>query len=128
VKRTTSDQIVPNHTGLKHKVVGFAVPSWDKSSFQKTYKGWTATNRILLFEFAIRPPEAKLVLTLGPGDRNNREAIYDALANHNISDLTESKPSPEKRWVWIVFMTASEKLSPDSSLSEMSEDVIKFWQ
>ncbi|MBD1914389.1 MULTISPECIES: PD-(D/E)XK nuclease family protein [Cyanophyceae] len=128
VKHTTSEKIVLNHAWLKHKVVGFAVPNWDKYPFQKTCKGWSSTNRILLFEFALRPPEVKLVLTLGPGDHNNRQAIYDSLVDHKISGFVESQPSSENRWLCLISMIASEKLGPDSSLSEISEDIDKFWQ
>jgi hypothetical protein len=67
-------------------------------------------------------------LILGPGDQNNRQAVYDALVNHNISGFIESEPSPENRWLGLISMVTSEKLSPDASLSEISEDINKFWQ
>jgi len=67
-------------------------------------------------------------LILGPGDQNNRQAVYDALVNHNISGFIENELSPEKRWLGLISMVTSEKLSPDASLSEISEDINKFWR
>jgi len=124
---STSKQVVINHPWLARKILGFAIPSWDNLSFQKAFSGWTASNRILLFEFEVRQPNVYLMLTLGPGELSNRVAIFEALNNRDILGWTGNKPQRDKGWVILMRRTVAGNISPDALISDISEEIQNFW-
>ncbi|MBD2068907.1 PD-(D/E)XK nuclease family protein [Leptolyngbya sp. FACHB-671] len=127
VNGTSSDTVVSDYSQPARKLLRFAVPQWDALSFQKTCGGWTKSNRILLFEFEVRQPNVYLVLTLGPGELSNRVAIFEALNNHDLLGWTDDKPKKDKGWVALIRRSVSGNISPDASISDISEEIQNFW-
>jgi len=127
VNSTPSDKVVSDYSQPARKLLRFAIPQWDALSFQKTCGGWTKSNRILLFEFEVRQPNVYLVLTLGPGELSNRVAIFEALNNHDILGWTGDKPEKDKKWVTLIRRPVSGNISPDASISDLSEEIQNFW-
>lgn len=124
---STSKQVVINHSWFFIKTLGFAIPSWDNLSFQKTSSGWTKSNRILLFEFKIEKQKVDLILILGPGELSNRVAIFEALNNRGIIGWTDDKPEKNKKYVALMRKTVVGNISPDASISEIDEEIQNFW-
>lgn len=127
VSSTPSDKVVGDYSQPARKLFRFAVPQWDALPFQKTCEGWTKSNRILLFEFGVIQPNVYLKLTLGPGELSNRVAIFEALNNHNIIGWTNDKPSNNKGWITLIKRHVCGNVSPDTSISDISEEIQTFW-
>lgn len=127
VNSTPSDKVVSDYSQPARKLLRFAVPQWDALPFQKTCDGWTKSNRILLFEFEVRQPNVYLILTLGPGELSNRVEIFEALNNHDIIGWTGDKPKKDKGWVVLMRQTISGSISPDASITDISEEIQNFW-
>jgi hypothetical protein len=58
--------------------VRFCPQSWDGIPALRRGQGWTASNRLLLFEFKNSPDLLRLYLTIGPGDQEVRRALFEA--------------------------------------------------
>lgn len=128
VKNTPSDQIVFDDGWRARKILSYAVPSWDDLPFQKTCPGWTSSGRILLLQFIVKPPTLKLILMLGPGESSIRQAVFGALKDCGILGFTGQPPTPEVKWLPLIERIVSESISPDTVISDISEDVHHFWQ
>ena len=128
VKTAPPDQIVFDDSDAKRKILSFAVPSWDGFPAQRSCQGWTASQRILLLQFHVKPPILKLSLTLGPGDPNIRQATYQSLEAHSITGFTGQQPSPDVPWMPLVERIISEDISPETFISDIKGDVQHFWQ
>jgi len=127
VKNTPSSVVVLNHAWASRKILGFAIPGWDALPFQKTCQEWTPTKRILMFEFKVEPPNINLVLMLGPGELSNRLTIFKALESQDIMGFTGQKPQHEKDWRSLIHRTVSKNVSPEASISDISEEIYSFW-
>jgi hypothetical protein len=130
VKNTDSEIVVLDHNHAKRGILGFAPPSWDTLPFQKTCKGWTASGRILIFQFKIDPPKVKLFLTLGPGSNHIRQAVFNILHSSSVEGLVNHQPSPTDSWNAVISRRVSEALDPEvpeDSLDLVAQDLRDFW-
>ena len=129
VRKTSSTlkQVVIDHSWFFIKTLGFAIPGWDKLSFQKTSSGWAKSNRILLFEFKIEKQNVYFILILGPGELSNRVAIFEALNNHGIMGWTDDKPKKNERFAVLMKRTVAGNISPDASITDISKEIQNFW-
>jgi hypothetical protein len=128
IKNTASNLVVLDHAWSSSKILGFAGLSWDTLSFQKTCKDWTASKRILIFEFKVEPPKVNLYLTLGPGELATRVMVFEAIESSDLPGFTNKKPTGEKGWISLIKRTVSENVKPEGSSSEVSEEIHEFWQ
>ncbi len=62
------------------RYIRFAHKDWDSPKLQQG-KGWTASGRILLFEFQNQLDSLKLKLIIGPGPREIREGLFQMATN-----------------------------------------------
>jgi hypothetical protein len=58
--------------------VNFCPQSWDGIAGLRRGQGWTASKRLLLFEFKNVPDLLRLYLLIGPGDEGVRKALFKA--------------------------------------------------
>lgn len=132
VKNSPANQVVFDHGWPVERTgsydIGFAVPGWDNFPFQKTCQGWSKSKRILMFEFKINLPNIQLKLILGPGEAANRQAIFEALKGQDIIGFTDDQPTKDKKFVDLIIRTVSENITPDVSLSDITEEINQFWQ
>jgi hypothetical protein len=128
IENTSSSRVVKNHVSASNKSIGFVVPDWDEMPFQKTCKKWTSTQRILIFELKVYPPNITLYLTLGPGELSNRQAIFGALASHEITGFVGQRPEKETGWICLLKRVVSENVNPEASIDDISDDIHDFWQ
>ena len=129
VKNAPPDQIVFIHSWLQRKILSFASTKWHDLPFQQTGTGWAAPpNRVLQLQFKVEASILKLVLILGPGDLTTRQAIFDALENHNILGFTGGRPTSDQGWPHLVERIVSEDIRPEMFLSDIEDDVQRFWQ
>jgi len=75
VERASPHGLVADRTTKRY--VSFAPAEWDSFPAQHSSRGWTESNRILLFTFENSADQLVLKLTLGPGPQSIRKAIYD---------------------------------------------------
>jgi hypothetical protein len=122
------DQIVFDDSWPQRKILSFAVPTWDKFPAYKSCQHWTPSQRMVLLQFKVEPPLLKLVLTLGPGDPDIRQAIYQALAAYDISGFTAQKPSPAVKWVVLMERIVSEDINPETFIGDIATEAQHFWQ
>lgn len=108
--------------------VRFAVPEWDSFNIQKSCKGWTKSERLLLFEFITNPLDVSLVLTLGPANYEIRKAIIQNLSTKNIGCFAELEPGKNQKWNYIVKQRILEPIEVDSEFGQFSSTVESFWQ
>jgi hypothetical protein len=126
---TSSKKVIKNHIWASSKSIGFVMPNWDEMPFQKTCPKWTpATQRILIFELKVHPPNVNLYLTLGPGELSNRRAIFDALSGNRITGFVGQRPEKETGWICLLKQVVSENVTPEASLTDISQDLNNFWQ
>jgi len=106
--------------------IRFAFPEWDAPVLMAG-SGWTRSGRMLLFEFANRPNELRLALTIGPGPAETRKKLFEmALANQPpFQDLGEGL-LPKHDWVFNVpFLTP--EFYEDTSDEEREREIRKRW-
>lgn len=53
--------------------------SWDRLPFQRTCEHWTSSKRLVLFEFFNFPDRLEFKLTIGPGAKTNKEAVFNVV-------------------------------------------------
>ncbi len=128
VKAAPSNQVVFDSDYRAIYTLSFAVPDWDALSFQKTCAGWTSSQRILLFQFKANLPKLRLVLVIGPGEASIRQAVFDALKDHNILGFVGERPTSESPWMGLVERVVSEELSQEMFISDIEDNVRQFWQ
>jgi hypothetical protein len=68
------DSIIKNKTR-------FAFLEWDQPALL-TAKGWTRSNRIVLFEFWYYPDDLRLFPFIGPGPEEIRRKLFDVVESH----------------------------------------------
>lgn len=104
-----------------------APKEWDNLVFQKTCSGWTASHRILLFEFCNEPQNLQLHLVIGPGDMQVKEAIYQKLKTLDIAGIRKCKLK-ESGWNHVcavqVFNSSDYE---EGDLESLQEKIRAFW-
>jgi hypothetical protein len=80
VEESVSEGLVLDRSTKSY--VRFAPTQWDVMPAQGSAKGWTETNRLLLFEFQNSATRLVLKLVLGPGPQPVRQAIYEQAAEN----------------------------------------------
>jgi hypothetical protein len=74
--------------------VRFIPSSWDV--LPKAGDGWTATKRLLIFEFDLSRRDVLLKLVLGPGDQDARDKLQAKLvSNPGVFNKATTKPYPK---------------------------------
>ncbi len=73
-----------------------APESWDQLPFQKTCDRWTKSKRIVLFEFFNFSDRLEFKLTLGPGEKANKQVVFDAIKALKKSDSLSSRSNNSK--------------------------------
>lgn len=108
--------------------IRFAPQEWDELAFQKTCVGWSASKRILLFEFWNEPQSLRLHLTAGPGELQIKQAIYQKLKELSIQGLKKCKIR-DSGWSQMCII---EVLKPsdyeEGNLEELQEKIQVFWR
>ncbi|WP_019376137.1 PD-(D/E)XK nuclease family protein [Virgibacillus halodenitrificans] len=79
--------------GSNKSYIRFTTEKLDKI-FEKKGYGWTATKRLLLFEFQNKNNKVELKLIIGPGDNDQRKSIYE-IAENNQGVFKPRKYSPQ---------------------------------
>jgi PD-(D/E)XK nuclease superfamily len=105
--------------------VRFLPQAWDLPELRHS-RGWTATERILLFEFISRQKSLTLALVVGPGDPEVRNAVIEAsrAAGHPFRPST--KPGP----VWTQLYSEpilKERDFDRLSVEEKQDRIRRFW-
>ncbi|HMN30082.1 MAG TPA: PD-(D/E)XK nuclease family protein [Caldilineaceae bacterium] len=95
------EELIPTHAGLildgsTKSAIRFAPLAWDEHAVQHQGSGWTASHRLLLFEWRNVPNQLKLSLHLGPGPAAIREQIYAFAATHKPPFSTAYKSAGPK--------------------------------
>lgn len=101
---------------------------WDDLAFQKTCYGWTASHRILLFEFWNEPQNLRLHLVIGPGDMKIKEEIYQKLKTLNVAGFKRKCKIKESGWNHVCavqILNASDYEEGD--LESLQEKIRSFW-
>lgn len=112
---------------IDRKWIRVAPKEWDDLAFQKTCHEWTASHRMLLFEFCNEPQNLRLNLVIGPGDRQVKEAIYQKLKTLNIAGIRKCKIN-ELGWnhVCAVQVLNSSDYEKED-LESLQERIRAFW-
>jgi len=84
---------------LDHSTKGkirFTIQEWEDVPTLLVAEGWTASNRILLFEFDNSPNSLKLKLVIGPGPKETRQRLFDIA--HGNKPLFKPEKTLYKYW------------------------------
>jgi len=110
---TQRDELVLDHSSKSY--IEFAAKEWSSGAFLSGDGSWTASKRILLFEFVSDRDKVQLRLIIGPGENAIRQRLYDFAKSH--SELFKpSTQSLSARWntIWSKrFATASDLAEQD---------------
>ena len=128
VKDAPPDQLVFVDNWSQRKTLSFSVPQWDTFPAQQSCKDWSPSERILRLQFIVVSGILKLVLTLGPGDPDIRQSIYQSLADSNVEGFTKQKLDPEVKWLFLIERIISKNISPELFISDIEDDVQHFWK
>ncbi len=113
---------------IRKKWIRFAPKEWDDMAFQKTCDSWTRTNRIFLFEFVNDPQKLCLDLVTGPGNVENKEAIYQELKKLTISGLREGYKINESICDHVGTVQILDRSDyEDGDLESLQEKIRAFW-
>jgi hypothetical protein len=105
--------------------VRFLPQAWDLPELRHS-EGWTATGRILLFEFISRQKSLALALVVGPGDPEVRNTVIEAsrAAGHPF------RPSTKPGSVWTQLYSEpvlKERDFDRLSVEEQQDRIRRFW-
>ena len=87
-------ELVPDHSS-KGKV-RFTTQEWKDAPTLSVAEGWTASNRILLFEFHNAPNSLRLKLVIGPGPKGTRQRLFEIA--HKNKPLFKPEKTLFKYW------------------------------
>jgi len=121
----TPDIILDAH--LKRHI-RFAVQEWDVPILLEG-KEWTASHRILLFEFRNEVDSLKLSLYIGPGPQETRQKLFD-MATQKMPPFKPANKTLNNKWNAIYhyqqpFLTP--KLYEDASDDKLEAEIRKHW-
>jgi hypothetical protein len=105
--------------------VRFLPQAWDLPELRHS-RGWTATERILLFEFISRQKSLTLALVVGPGDPEVRNAVIEASRAAGYPFRPSTKPGP----VWTQLYSEpilKERDFDRLSVEEKQDRIRRFW-
>ena len=107
--------------------IRFAPKEWDELAFQKTCNKWSASRRILLFEFWNEAQSLRLHLVMGPGDVEVKQAIYQTLNKLNIKGRKKYKIKDSSWHQACVVQVLDSSDYEDGDLEDLQEKIKTFW-
>jgi hypothetical protein len=105
--------------------VRFLPQAWDLPELRHS-EGWTATGRILLFDFNSRQKSLTLALVVGPGDSEIRHTVIEAARAAGYPFRPSAKPGP----VWTQLYSEpvlKEREFDRLSIEEQQDRIRRFW-
>ncbi|PZV12894.1 MAG: hypothetical protein DCF22_11405 [Leptolyngbya sp.] len=125
VQSTQKDNLVPDH--LYKQWIAFALKEWDEYPFQKTCSDWTASGRVLLFEWSNFPDSLTFNLVIGPTNPELKQDIYRALEKHNV--VLQKVKNWSKRHIYIHHQTILTKADYDQmDLEDLQRQIQHKWE
>jgi hypothetical protein len=105
--------------------VRFLPQAWDLPELRHS-EGWTATGRILLFEFSSRQKSLNLVLVVGPGNPEIRTTVIEAARAAGHPFRPSTKPGPV--WTQLYSEPVLKERDIDRlSVEEQQDRIRRFW-
>ena len=122
---TSIPELVPDTCTKAY--IRFCPKEWDIPIFQQG-RGWTPSNRMLLFEFQNYDDALKLKLIIGPGPSTTREEMFRLAQRENLVFKPVSK-SLTKKWAQIFDRAfISYPLYDEASDEEVKSEIQKQWK
>lgn len=119
-----TSELVLDHCSKSY--IRFAAPGWDRTSL-KSGQGWTASGRILVFEFMNSPNRLKLGLHIGPGPEDIRQKLFDMAQTHAPLFKTQSKSLNRQFNVIFGKSFLMPKDYEDTNIERISKEIRKHW-
>jgi hypothetical protein len=119
-----TSELVMDHCSKSY--IRFAAPEWDRTSL-KAGQGWTASGRILVFEFMNSQNRLKLGLHIGPGPEHIRQKLFDMAQTHAPLFKTQSK-SLNRQFNMIYgksFLVPKDY--EDTNIEQITKEIRKHW-
>jgi hypothetical protein len=105
--------------------VRFLPQAWDLPELRHS-EGWTATRRILLFDFNSRQRSLTLTLVVGPGDPKIRSTVIEAARAAGHPFRPSTKPGP--LWTQLYSESVLKERDFDRlSVKEQQDRIRRFW-
>jgi hypothetical protein len=107
--------------------IRFVPKEWDDLAFQKTCNQWSASKRLLMFEFWNDPKSLELRLVIGPGEAKFKQPIYQTLQNLGVSGLKRcrNKDSSHTQAYGVSILNPTDYEASD--LEELQDKIHQFW-
>lgn len=105
----------------------FIPTAWDTNALRGG-KGWTRSQRILLFEFVNTADSLSLALCLGPGPVERRQPLYTlAEANQPPFQNIHQSLQPKFNWLYARHILTSEQIG-ESSDAFLEQEIRQHWE
>ncbi len=107
--------------------IRFAPTEWDRIPSLMTGQGWTATGRLLLFEFYNGPDQLTLYLIIGPGPDKVRQTLHRVVLQHP-SVFRRAARNLSQKWTMVYHRPfLRRKEYEDLNFDVLSEKIRKEW-
>ncbi|WP_008316850.1 PD-(D/E)XK nuclease family protein [Leptolyngbya sp. PCC 6406] len=107
--------------------IRFVPKEWDELGFQKTCARWSASKRLLMFEFWNDPQSLELRLVIGPGDAKFKQPIYQKLQELDLQGLKrcQNKDSSYTQAYGVSVLVPTDYEKGD--LEALQDNIRQFW-
>lgn len=119
-----SDELILDHSSKV--LIRFGLREWETPALLQG-KGWTRSNRIMLFEFRNVPGQLKLSLIIGPGENEIREKLH-RLVNNNKPPFNPPFKNLGKHFHTIFNKNLlTSKSYEDANITELEAEIQQKW-